>query len=249
AFNTMARQLREYRRTSYSRLLRAQRTSQATIDAFRDPVLVVDSEGHVELANPAARQILGIDGKIGDQAATLPWQPPEAIRQPLTEALKDQQAYLPEGFDRVVVLRVDGQEHFFLPHILPIRDPYGNTLGAAVQLQDVTRFRVLDQVKSDLVATASHELKTPLASIRLALHLLLEESVGPLTPKQTELLLDARDNAERLLNLIEHLLALARLEQSQDALRLRPEAPEALLQAAADAGRARAEGRRIQLTA
>ena len=79
-------------------------------------------------------------------------------------------------------------------------------------LSDVTRFRLLDQVKSDLVATVSHELKTPLTSVRLALHLLLEETVGPLTPKQTELLLDARDNAERLLNMIEHLLALARLE-------------------------------------
>ena len=56
-----------------------------------------------------------------------------------------------------------------------------------------------DQVKNDLVATASHELKTPLTSIRLAIHLLLEEAVGPLTTKQTELLLDARDNAERLL--------------------------------------------------
>ena len=64
--------------------------------------------------------------------------------------------------------------------------------------------------------TVSHELKTPLASIRLALHLLLEEVIGPLSAKQTELLLDARDNAERLLQMIEHLLALARLEQGAD---------------------------------
>src|SRR5262249_7674098 len=141
-----------------------------TIDAFPDPVLVVDSEGRVELANPSARRILGVEVKTGDQTATVPWQPPEAIRVALDEALKDQRPYLPEGFDRVVVLRMDGQEHFFLPHILPIRDPYGNTLGAAVQLLDVTRFRLLDQVKSDLVATVSHELKTPLTSIRLAVH-------------------------------------------------------------------------------
>ena len=50
-------------------------------------------------------------------------------------------------------------------------------------LNDVTRFRLLDQVKSDLVATVSHELKTPLTGIRLAVHLLLEETVGPLTPE------------------------------------------------------------------
>ena len=50
-------------------------------------------------------------------------------------------------------------------------------------LADVTRFQLLDQVKSDLVATVSHELKTPLTSISMAIHLLLEEAVGPLTRK------------------------------------------------------------------
>jgi len=120
-------------------------------------------------------------------------------------------------------------------------------LGAAVVLNDVTRFRLLDQVKSNLVATVSHELKTPLTSIRLVLHLLLEETIGPLTPKQTELLIDARDNAERLLNTIEHLLALAQLEEGRKALQLQAVAPQALLQAAADAVRPRAEAKHIGL--
>src|SRR5262249_28867716 len=134
-----------------------------------------------------------------------PWQPPESLRQPLVRAIQEQQPYLAEGFDRAVAFAINGQDHFFLPRLLPIRDPYGNTLGAALLLQDVTRFRLLDEVKSNLVATVSHELKTPLTSIRLAVHLLLEETVGPLTPKQIELLLDARDNAERLLARVENL--------------------------------------------
>src|SRR5205823_7175125 len=117
-------------------------------------------------------------------------------------ALSGQQDYLPEGFDRTILLGTNGRERVLLPRILTIRDPYGNTLGAAVLLQDVTRLRLLDQVKSNLVATASHELKTPLTSVRLALHLLLEEAAGPLNPKQTELLLDARDNSERLLAMV-----------------------------------------------
>jgi signal transduction histidine kinase len=146
-----------------------------------------------------------------------------------------------------VAFRVAGEERDYLPQVLPIRDPHGDTLGAAVLLHDVTRFRILDRLKSDLVATVSHELKTPLTGVRLALHLLLEETVGPLTPKQTELLLDARDNAERLLNIIEQLLALARLERQSEASEAGPQAPAALLQAAADAARTRAEDRHVAL--
>jgi signal transduction histidine kinase len=247
AFNTMTRHLRDYRRSNYSRLLRAQRTSQASIDSFPDPVLVVDDEGKVEMANPAARQLLGVVPRQGDETGGLPWQPPEPLSQPLQHALRGQGNYLPEGFDHAILMGSDGQQRSFLPRILTIRDPYGNSLGAAVLLQNVTRFRILDQVKNDLVATASHELKTPLTSLRLDLHLLLEETLGPITPKQTELLIDARDNAERLLAIVNNLLDLGRLEQKRELLDFRPESPADLVRRAADAIAPRAVDKGVQV--
>jgi two-component system, NtrC family, sensor histidine kinase KinB len=247
AFNAMARQLRQYRQSDYARLLRAQRTSQATIDSFPDPVLVVDPEGHVEMANPAAQQLFGVAGRRMEGQLSLPWQPPERLREPLREAIQNQRPHLPEEFDHTIDLRASGQERSFLPRILPIRDPWGHTLGAAVLLEDVTRFRLLDQVKSDLVATASHELKTPLTSVRLALHLLLEETVGPLTTKQTELLLDARDNAERLVAVVNNLLDLARLEQGHRRLDLQPVSPLDLVRAVTDTVRPRTDDKGVTL--
>jgi signal transduction histidine kinase len=246
AFNTMARQLRHYRQTDYARLLRAQRTSQATIDAFPDPVLVVDPAGEVELANPAAQQILGVAGTTSGNDGHI-WQPPSPLQQPLREALQGESSYLPQHFDQAMVLRVQGQERFFLPRIVPIRDPYEHSLGAAVMLEDVTRFQILDQLKSDLVATVSHELKTPLTSIRLDHHMLLEEAAGPLTTKQTELLLDARDNAERLLGMINKLLDLTRLEEGRHYLDLRRMPAADLLNVAADSIRGRAEDKGITI--
>lgn len=247
AFNTMARHLRDYRESQSAQLLRAQQTIQATIDSFPDPVLVIDFEGSVEMANPAARALLGVVPKQKGHPASGIWQPPEPLRQPLAEALQGQRDFLPEGFDRVLLLGSGGRERAVLPRILTIRDPYGNALGAAVVLQDVTRLRLLDQVKSNLVATASHELKTPLTSIRLAVHLLLEESVGALNSKQTELLLDARENSERLLTMVNNLLDLARLEQGSRQLDVAPESPAKLLQAAVDAVRPRAEDKGVQI--
>ena len=246
AFNRMAARLKDYRASNAARLVRAQQASQATIDSFPDPVLLVDTEGRVEMANPAARRLLGV-APAEDGRPAPAWQPPEALRQPLAEALQKQEPFRAESLDQAVGFRLDGEERVYLPRLLPVRDPHGGTLGAAVVLNDVTRFRVLDQLKGDLVATVSHELKTPLTGIRLAVHLLLEEAVGPLTPKQTELLLDARENAERLLNMIEHLLALARLQRAERAVELRPEDPAELLQRAAEAARPRAEDRHLEL--
>jgi signal transduction histidine kinase len=246
AFNAMTRELRKYRRSNLDRMMRAQKTAQATIDSFPDPVLVVDPAGRADLANPAARTVFG----VGPTAAGEPgpvWQPPEALRRPLEDALRLQRAYQPEQFDQAVSFRLGGDDRTYLPQVRPIRDPEGNTLGAALVLNDVTRFRLLDQFKSDLVATVSHELKTPLTAVRLAVHVLLEETVGPLTPKQTELLIDARDNAERLLALIEQLLALARLQKPRDEAAFRPEDPVELLRRAADGARARAEDKHVTL--
>jgi NtrC-family two-component system sensor histidine kinase KinB len=257
AFNSMARHLRTYRQSQLAELLRAQRTSQATIDSFPDPVLVVDSAGRVAMANPAAQRVLGVMGpKVdrsqprrasADTALVEPWQAPAPLREPLSAALDKQLAYLPEGFDLAVPLPVEGREHFFLPRLLPIRDPFGHTLGAAVQLQDITRFRLLDEIKSNLVGTVSHELKTPLTSVRLALHLLLEETVGPLTPKQTEFVVDARDNAELLLARVNNLLDLTRFESGREQLDIRAERAEPLLRAAAEAVRPKAESKGVEI--
>jgi two-component system, NtrC family, sensor histidine kinase KinB len=197
------------------------------------------------MANPAAQRLFGIPARHDRHNGPSVWNPPAALADRLQEALRDQRPYLPEEFEHAIPLVVEGQEANFLPRILPIRDPYGQTLGAAVLLQNVTRFRLLDQVKSDLVATASHELKTPLTSIRLAVHLLLEEVIGPLAPKQVELLLDARDNAERLLAMVNNLLDLARLEQGREHLDLRPEQPGDLLRAAAESIRPRADDKGV----
>jgi signal transduction histidine kinase len=247
----MARQLRQFRQSSAARLLRAQVANQAAIDSFPHPVLILDPTGGLELANPSARRLLGLAPppapKGGAEVPPSPWQPPEVLRGPLREALRDQKPFLPEGFDQAVCWAWDGREHYFLPRVLPIRDPGGDTLGAAVLLEDVTRFRLLDQVKSNLVATVSHELKTPLASLQLALHLLLSEKVGALYPKQLELLLDARDNAERLLTMVNQLLDLARLEQGGRQLDLQRRRPADLLQDAADAARPRAADKEIDL--
>lgn len=241
AFNSMTEEIRRYRRSNLEQLMRTQQTAQATIDSFPDPILVVDLENRVELNNEAARSLFGV--RPHDRPV---WQTPEALQKPIREALLDQRAYVPDSLEQTLRFRLRDEERFFLPHVRPIRAG-GDTLGAAVLLYDVTRFRLLDQMKSDMVAVVSHELKTPLTSVRLAVHVLLEETIGPLNPKQTEFLIEARDSAERLLAMVEHLLSLARLESHEQGLQLRPEDLGPLLQRAVDTVIDRAKDKRIDV--
>ena len=211
AFNDMARTIRDFRQAGTARLLRAQQTAQATIDSFPDPVVVVDPTGSVERANPAARRVLGL--ATGD--GPVPWNPPPQLREPLAEVLGGRIDRRPISLEHALVCRDDGQERFFLPQVLPIRDEAQGLLGAAVVFNDVTRFRLLDQLKSDMVSTVSHELKTPLTGVQMTVHLLLEEVIGPLNSKQVELLLAARQDSDRLLAMINDLLDLTRIEQGR----------------------------------
>ena len=231
AFNTMARTLRELQEAGTTRLLRARKTAQAAIDSFPDPIVVVDTSGAVERANPAARRILGV--VMLDDESALPWHPPAPIQEAIHEVLSGAPDALPSRLDQALCIRDAEHEKFFLPRVVAMRSEDG-LLGAAVVLSDVTKFRLVDQLKSDMVSTVSHELKTPLTSIQMAIHLLIEEIVGPLNAKQIELVLAARQDSDRLVAMIDDLLDLTRIEQGRIRLEIRSIAPAAMIQTVID---------------
>jgi signal transduction histidine kinase len=116
-----------------------------------------------------------------------------------------------------------------------------------VVLSDVTKFRLVDQLKSDMVSTVSHELKTPLTGLQMAIHLLLEEVVGPLNAKQTELLLSARQDSDRLLAMVNDLLDLTRIEQGRVKLDREPTAPADLVSEAIERFEPKADSAGVRL--
>jgi signal transduction histidine kinase len=244
AFNQMARTIREYRQAGTARLLRAQKTAQATIDSFPDPVVVVDPLGSVEQANPAARRLLGV---VPAADPPVPWYPPQPLKSLLVDVLAGRGDYLPVTLEQAIPLADGGQERYFLPRVVAIRAGDGEPIGAAVNLLDVTKFHLLDRLKSDMVSTVSHELKTPLTSVQMAIHLLLEEVVGPLTPKQVELLLAARQDADRILTMINDLLDLTRIEQGRVKLDMHPISGRELLSGAVARMQPQAEDAGIDL--
>jgi two-component system, NtrC family, sensor histidine kinase KinB len=225
AFNSMAAKLREFRRTDQAKLVRTQRTTQLAVNSLPDAIAIISPDGVVELSNDNAQKLFGLkpDAPISG-----------AREQQLTElfrqASREQRPSQPRGYESTIeVYDESGQLKYFLPHAIPINDSSKQLLGITLVLADVTNLRRLDEMKSGLVSVVSHELKTPLTSIRMAVHLLLEERVGSLTAKQTELLVAAREDSDRLQGIIEDLLDMGRLESGRANLDLHSEPAERLV--------------------
>jgi NtrC-family two-component system sensor histidine kinase KinB len=229
SFNTMAARLRAYREATLARVMRTQRTMEATLTSAPDPLFVISREGAFEVRNPAAEVL----SKLSEFSGGLP----AALAEPLASVLATDEHYLPTDYGRVVTFRVGGEDRHYLPRILSIGDKLTEFKGAAVILQDVTKFRLLDDAKTNLVGTVSHELKTPLTSLRMAVYLLLEKTLGPLAPVQREMLESARDDADRLLRILDSLLDLTRLEAGASALERRPIPVDELLRGIAEEAR------------
>ncbi len=225
AFNKMAGKLRLYRQTTTDELVHARQATEVVFAALLDPIVIVSTDGEIAYQNPAAERLRK---RFADSATALP------IIPLAMKVLNGGGDYLPESFDQSLCVRVDDREKFLLPRVIGLRD---GGAGAVVILHDVTRFRLLDDVKTNLVATVSHELKTPLTSIRMAVYLLLEERIGALNPKQTELLIASRDDAERLLDLINNLLDLAKLESGASVSERRLQPTEELVRHAVNDAR------------
>jgi signal transduction histidine kinase len=221
AFNKMAAQLQEYRQSTSEKIVRVHRTMETTLASFPDPIFVLNREGAIELKNPAA------DGLVS--SLQLKGQLPGRLQAIARKTLESGENFLPNSFKEVISHRISGEDKFFLPRVLAMRSKEDTLFGVAVVLYDVTRFRLLDAAKTDLVATVSHELKSPLTSVRMVLHILLEKTVGTLTSKQDELLKAARNDTERLLRILNDLLDLARLDEGHAGLRKEPVAPSDLL--------------------
>ncbi len=242
SFNAMAASLRELRRTGQARLARIQRATQEAFNSLPEAEAVVDLEGAVEVSTETARTVFGLRPGVSIFGLPDGW-----VADLFQQAVKGSRFVPLPGEQPDIQRFAGGEERYYRPEAGPILDDLRQPTGVILYFRDVTQLRQQDEIKRGVIRTVSHQLKTPLTSVRMAIHLLLEEKVGPLTEKQAELLVAARDDSDRLSAILGNLLDLSRIEAGRAALDLRPTAPSLMVQEAIEAVRRTVQDRGLTL--
>jgi PAS domain S-box-containing protein len=180
---------------------------QAILRSIGDGVVMGDRLGRVRLVNPAAAEMLGVDAAtlVGRQITDLAGVP-AAVERETPNA--DRQVSIGDRTLRAAYASVETSS--------------GEWLGGVVVYHDITREALADRLKSEFIATASHELRTPLTSIRGYIDLLLLGTLGQLTPAQADFLKVVKNNIARIVELIDDLLDISKVEAGEIRLRREP---------------------------
>ncbi|MGQ9926346.1 MAG: ATP-binding protein [Chloroflexaceae bacterium] len=217
----------EYERRS--ELLRQQRTETSKINAIlqslNDGVIVCDLYGSILAVNGAAAPILQrkfeelvlwnlhdlLERYLGPRIVELPLS--ELLRHPLTS----------EGQPRIFTSTMRVGMRVVSLTLGPVLKSADDTelLGALLVLRDITRETEADRMKTEFIGTMSHELRTPMTAIKGFTQLLLMGNLGALTPTQREFVTTIYNNTERMINLINDVLDLTKIESGNVELEWR----------------------------
>jgi NtrC-family two-component system sensor histidine kinase KinB len=206
-FNRMADRLEQFERLNVDRLIYEKSKTEAIIESLEDGVVLIDPDGIVTHMNEVASIILGIEREdaLGSSFDDLDTNSPHYVR--IRSALRNTSRSTDS--QRVEVeLHVRGRAHTYLLKAVPLRQSDGGFFGTILILQDITYLRDQDRARTNLVATLSHELNTPLTSLGFCVELLLRRP--DLGVEQRELLTSIQQDVARMRRLAADLMELAR---------------------------------------
>jgi len=209
AFNDMAGKLDEYERSSMSRLLFEKKRADTIINQMEDAVMGIDAEGKMLFMNHTAETLF----HLKSEALIGRYAPDIALHNDLMRTVLKKEGNAP------LKIVTDGREHFYIPQSRLVMHG-GVSIGEVFTLKDITSFKERDISKTNLLATISHELKTPISSIKMSARLLNDARVGSLNAEQRELMQHINGDAERLLRLTGELLNMTQLETGNIQLKI-----------------------------
>ncbi|CAA9579563.1 MAG: hypothetical protein AVDCRST_MAG18-2949 [uncultured Thermomicrobiales bacterium] len=201
---------------------------RAVLESIQQGILMTDRVGHVRFANQRFGELFGVDVR-----AIIGWHDLDVAERLLVQQARDPKGLLARltwlnenisenSTDEVALSRASGR--ILERYTGPMRNPdSGAIVGRIIVYTDVTAGRQLERAKDEFLATASHELKTPITTLGGYLELLERQVARPDGPDRLHLsryVNTARRELARLRRLSEDLLEVARIEAGRLTLRL-----------------------------
>jgi len=250
SFNTMTAELNKWESSNLAKVQSEKLRIEAIIEQMQDAIIGLNEKNDVLFMNKIAAQLIGINEKevIGLNALDLMKK-----NDLLNRILQN------DGGEKLMRIYADEKESYFQRErrkiIVPSYDENseqatvqtGKEAGEVYVLKNVTQFKELDEAKTNFIATVSHELKTPISSIKMSLKLMDDERVGSMNPEQKELVQHIKEDCSRLLKITSELLDLAQVETGNLQLNFVKTDPRKIAIYAMDAVRFQAEQRSIEL--
>ncbi len=205
-FNKMSEKLQSYEQINVKKILYEKRKSELVIEGMNEPVLMVDEYYNVLFANKSFYENFGEQTrKKSDIKKILKADKSNRYLKERSEKqnIKD---------DTISITDKNGGIVYFKIISASLDIPESNRKGTVYVFNDITKYEELDRMKSEFIAKVSHELKTPLTSLGMALGLFEDEILGKISDKQKDLIVSMQEDYDRLNKLVYEILELTKLE-------------------------------------
>lgn len=222
-FNGMIDRLSAYEQSTMGTLMEEKNKSVSIVRSIPDPLIVLDGNYRIVMANKACEQRFQFNGQ-------------KAIGKHFLEAVRDGKLFdlITAGMEsaepvgeQILALENEGNSYFHVT-VTKIGGGEKQAKGCIVLMQDVTDFKELERVKTDFIATVSHEFKTPLTSVIMGASMLEGDRLGTLTGQQKAVVDTIVEDGERLSGFVNELLEVSRLESGKAVYSFEPCSVEAI---------------------
>ncbi|MFZ4261219.1 HAMP domain-containing sensor histidine kinase [Sphingobacterium sp. HJSM2_6] len=244
SFNSMTEKLEEYANSKLDLILEEKKRVETLLNTIHNPVLGLDEHNKLVFINNEALEIAGLK-RVDMKQLSLQ----EIVS---TNDLIHDIIYKKEIGNQSLKIVVNNRECYFEKEVIPMEiiptaELAPQSVGSVIVLKNVTSFKELDVAKTNFIATVSHELKTPIASIQMSAEVLKHHRTGDLTDEQKNLIDGIQEDSLRLLKITSELLNISQLETGNIKLYSQFVDPLPIVNYAINATRMQAEQKQIHI--
>lgn len=249
SFNIMAEKLEEYSNSRLEKILKEKKRVETLINNMHDPVIGLDENKVIIFINDEALKITDLSRNeilnkpVQDIAVTN-----DLIRTLIVDLIN------PSAKIDETPLKIfsDDKQSYFEKEIIHIEinktgENITELIGYVILLKNITLFKELDSAKTNFIATISHELKTPISSIKMSTQLLEHNGTGLLNDEQKQLVKGIKEDSTRLLQITGELLDMSQVETGNIQLNIQSTDPGLIVRYAIDTIKLQAEQKKIKL--